>query len=166
VSLDYIDDGLASKDSANSILALEKNWYGPLLTNGSVEGTLLQRQRLQSQEPQLQGNRRWQMCLLRANYDAYVRHRLIHETQLEIEANTILLEAPRLGSAVAMKQAMNVLNHAVTQPVRSELRANIEDLCEKLFHSIGLQTSAPKLIFYTMKAEAPLFQQVAIVKTA
>lgn len=139
----YFNPGV-SKESANSILALEKNWHGPLLTNGAVEGTLLQWRHLQSQEPQLEGNWRWQMCLLRANYDAYVRHRLIHETQLEIEANTILLEASALGSAVAMKQAADVLNRAVTQPVSPELRANIEDLCNKLFQSIGLQTSVPK----------------------
>ncbi len=139
----YFDPG-ASKESTDSILALEKNWQGPLLTNGSVEGTLLQWQRLQSRERQLQANWRWQMCLLRANYDAYIRHRLIHETGLEIEANAILLEAPKLGSATAMKQAMDVLDQAETQPVSPELRTNIDDLCNSLFHSIGLQTSVSR----------------------
>ncbi|MEO6964688.1 MAG: hypothetical protein ABI076_02170, partial [Acidobacteriaceae bacterium] len=36
-----------SKDSTNAIFALETNWRGPLLTNGSVEGTLVQWQHLQ-----------------------------------------------------------------------------------------------------------------------
>ena len=35
------------------------------------------------------------MCLLRANYDAYVRRRLIRETGLESEANRIW---PRAGT--------------------------------------------------------------------
>lgn len=134
----------ASKQAADSILALEKNWHGPLLTNGVVEGTLFEWQCLQKREPQLGGNWRWQMCLLRANYDAYIRHRLIHETQLEIEADAILLEAPSLGSGMAMTRATEVLNLVVTKPISSHLRSNIEDLCDKLFHSIGLQTSVPK----------------------
>jgi hypothetical protein len=43
-----------------------------------------------------------------------------------------------------MTQAMGMLNRATTQPVSSELRARIVELCEKLFHSIGLQTSVEK----------------------
>ena len=133
-----------SDESADGIFALEKNWHGPLLTNGAVEGTLLQWQLLQKRAPQLEGNWRWQMCLLRANYDAYIRHRLIHETRLEIKANTILANAPKLGSGMAMAQAMEVLNLAVKKPVSPDLRARIYDLCDKLFHSIGLQTSVAK----------------------
>lgn len=137
-------DPAVSKESADGIFALEKNWHGPLLTNGAVEGTLLQWQNLEKQTPQLEENWRWQMCLLRANYDAYIRHRLIHETELENKANTILANGPRLGSAMAMTQAMDVLNLAVKQPVSPDLCARIHDLCDKLFHSIGLQTSVPK----------------------
>lgn len=133
-----------SKQSADSIFALEKNWQGALMTNGAVEGTLLQWQRLQAQAPGLEKNWRWQMCLLRTNYDAYIRHRLMHETGLELEANAIMLKAPKLGSEAAMAQAMAVLNRAVTRPVSPDLRARIEALCARLFHSIGLQTSVPK----------------------
>jgi hypothetical protein len=43
-----------------------------------------------------------------------------------------------------MAEAMGVLNRAVNQPVSPELRARIVDLCEKLFHSIGLQTSVDR----------------------
>lgn len=133
-----------SKDSASAIFALETNWRGPLLTNGSVEGTLMQWQRLQRRAPLLEKNWRWQMCLLRADYDAYLRHRFINETQLEIEANALLADASKLGSNAAMTQATSVLNLAVKHPVSTDLRARIFDLCDKLFHSIGLQTSVPK----------------------
>ena len=42
-------DPAVSKESADGIFALEKNWHGPLLTNGAVEGTLLQWQNLEKQ---------------------------------------------------------------------------------------------------------------------
>lgn len=137
--------------AADAILALEKNWRGPLVDNGAVEGTLLAWQRLEKLAPQLEQNWRWQMCVLRANYDAYIRRRLIHETALETEANAILAEAEKRGSDRAMAAAAEVLNRAITKPVSPELRARIVELCEKLFHSIGLQTSVEK--YYASGAE-------------
>ena len=43
-----------------------------------------------------------------------------------------------------MTAAMRVLNRAVDQPASPDLRARIADLCERLFRSIGLQTSVAK----------------------
>jgi hypothetical protein len=56
-----------AQDAADSILALEKNWHGPLAQNGGVEATLLNWQQLEKAAPELQSNWRWQMCLLGAN---------------------------------------------------------------------------------------------------
>ena len=132
-------------------LHLKRNWHGPLLTNGTVEGTLLQWQQLEKRAPALEQNWRWQMCLLRANYDAYIRHRLIDETKLEIQANNIMADAPKLGSAMAMTQAMDVLNLAVKKPVSTDLRARMYTLCDELFHSIGFHTSVAK--YYAINEE-------------
>jgi len=129
-------------EAADAILALERNWHGPLVDNGAVEGTLLAWRGLERKAPQLAGNWRWQMCLLRANYDAYVRRRLIRETGLESDANRIMAGAE--DPEEAMTAAMKVLNRVVDQPESPELRARILDLCEALFRSIGLQTSVPK----------------------
>lgn len=133
-----------AEDAADSILALEKNWQGPLADNGAVEGTLLGWRELERKAPQLAGDWRWQMCLLRANYDAYIRRRLIHETKLELEANAIMALVEDTNADAAMAQAMKVLNAAVVQPPSPELRARIEDLCERLYRSVGLQTSVGK----------------------
>lgn len=133
-----------SQDAADGILALEKNWHGPLVHNGGVEATLLAWQQLEKAAPELENNWRWQMCLLRANYDAYIRSRLIYETNLETEANRIMVNSESEGSEKAIAEATTVINRAVDRPVRSDLRNRIYDLCEKLFHSIGLQTSVPK----------------------
>ncbi len=129
-------------ESADAILALETNWRGPLVDNGSVEGTLLAWQHLEDQAPQLETNWRWQMCLLRANYDAYVRRRQFNEQRLESEANAVLLKSTNPDEAIG--QATEILNRVVAKPESPQLRTRIEDLCEKLFLSIGLQTSVKK----------------------
>jgi hypothetical protein len=140
----YLSPGIA-EDAADSILALETNWRGPVVDNGSVEATLSRWRQLEKRAPQLESNWRWQMCLLRAYYDAYVRHRLINETDLEEKANAILAEAEKHGGAdKAMAAATGVLNRALNDPVSPDLRTRIVNLCDELFHSIGLQTSVQK----------------------
>jgi hypothetical protein len=133
-----------AEEASDGILALERNWRGPLLHNGGVETTLLFWRNLEQKAPQLASNWRWQMCLLRANYDAYVRRRLLQDTQLEAQANSILLLADRLGPDAAMSSATRILREAVEQPAGADLRARIVELCDLLFHSIGLQTSVAK----------------------
>lgn len=134
----------ASGHIADAILALEKNWHGPLIDNGAVEATFLEWRQLAKALPNLESNWRWQMCLLRANYDAYIRRRLINETRLESEANATLANSQKLGAERAVAEATDVLNRAVTQPISVEVRRRISQLCAKLFHSIGLQTSVKK----------------------
>jgi hypothetical protein len=140
-----------AEHAADGILALENNWHGPLNDHGSVEGTLLKWRQLEKEAPQLESNWRWQLCLLRANYDAYIRSRLIYETKLESDANAILADSPRLSAENAMAAASQILNRAVDHTVRPELRKRIFELCDELFHSIGLQTSVPK--YYAIAEE-------------
>jgi len=127
--------------AADCILALEKNWEGPLATNGGVDATLALWQQLDAKAPGLAGNWRWQLCLVRAYYDAYTRHRLLYERRLEQEANAVLAEAAHLGSGAALEAATAILARAETEPCRPDLRKRIDDLCAALFTSIGLQTS-------------------------
>lgn len=132
-----------AEQAADGILALEKNWEGPLAENGSVDATLTLWQRLERDAPELRGNWRWQLCLLRAYYDAYDRHRLIYESELECEANQVLVGATRRGADAAMEAALAVLQRATSAPVKKEWRARIVQLCEELFQSVKLQTSVP-----------------------
>ncbi|MBI4892680.1 MAG: hypothetical protein HY821_18795 [Acidobacteria bacterium] len=133
-----------AEEAADLILALERNWNGSLVANGSVESTLRHWNDLEKRSPQLAGNWRWQMCLLRANYDAYVRRRLIQDTELEEKANTILAQVQKLGSEKAISAATATLNEAVDDPAGPELRARIIELCARLYQSIWLQTSVAK----------------------
>ena len=137
-------DSNVAPDAADGIFALERNWRGVLRTNGAVEGTLMQWQQLEKRAPNLADNWRWQMLLLRANYDAYDRRRLIYESKLEDDANAILADAGRRGADAAMKDAAAVLHQAVDHPAAPGLRAHIVDLCARLYQSIGLQSSVEK----------------------
>ncbi len=130
--------------AADGILALERNWIGSLRDNGGVEASLALWEGLERRAPQLSGNWRWQMCVVRAVYDAYTRHRLIYEAALEEEANGRLAGAGALGALEAMDAASAALRLAESDPVRPDLRRRIGDLCDDLFRTIGLQTSVPR----------------------
>lgn len=133
-----------ANDATDGIFALERNWRGVLRHNASVEGTLTHWQELETRAPQLATNWRWQMNLLRANYDAYVRRRLLHEEALEDKANRVLAQADTLGANKVMARAGRILNRATSEQRSPELRQRIAELCGTLFGSIGLQTSVAK----------------------
>jgi hypothetical protein len=84
------------------------------------------------------------MCQVRADYDAYIRARLLNESHLEDEAMVGLSDAPSVGAEKAMARSLKILRRAETQPVRPELRSRIETRCETLFRLIGLQSSVLK----------------------
>ena len=130
---------------AQGLLALERNWSGPLAGNAGVETTLKQFQEMErTATPALRLNWRFQQALYRAYYDATVRDRLNHETALEANACEALRLAPRLGAAAAMTKAASLLESAVTDPVSLDRRARVFELGEALFQSVRMQLSKPK----------------------
>jgi hypothetical protein len=130
---------------AQGLLALERNWRGPLLTNDGVMTTLQQlRDMEKSAEPSTLRNWRFQQALYRANYDAYQHCRLIEETAQETAAMKALATAPTVGSAKAIDNAEAVLDRADVSPHASALAARINELAEALFQSIGMQLSVAK----------------------
>ncbi len=130
---------------AQALLALERNWQGPLLTNTGVPVTLRQLQAMEREAaPQDRRNWRFQQALYRAHYDAHVRGRLVYETALEEQALHLLRDAERLGSLAALAEAERVLDRAVTHPVATDWRARVFELAEALFQSIRMQLSVPR----------------------
>jgi hypothetical protein len=130
---------------ADGLLALERNWEGPLLTNESVFETLRLFQGMEKNAtPQELLNWRFQQGLYRAYYDAYIRHRLIFETQLEQQAKDVLKTAGEIGSLAAIERAEAILEKAVTEKVAADLRARVFELAEALFQSIRMQLSVEK----------------------
>jgi hypothetical protein len=141
----YIGPGSGDVDGfAQGLLALEQNWRGPLLTNTCVETTLEQFRDLERRaKPDVLQNWRFQQALYRAYYDAYVRSRLIYETDLEQQSLSRLRVAGEIGSMTAMDQAESILERALSRPTAVELRARILALAEALFQSIHMQLSVP-----------------------
>jgi len=130
---------------AQGILALEGNWQGRLLSNRLVEVTLKQWQDLEKQvPPETKQKYRFQMCLLRAYYDAYIRERLIQETALEYQAREVLRNAAKMGSKKAMKQAETILNQKWEKSVAQDYKIRCEEIADYLYKTIGSQTSVEK----------------------
>jgi hypothetical protein len=139
----YIGDRYAD-DFAQGLLALERNWQGPLLTNAGVYVTLEQFQSMEkSASPDVMKNWRFQQALYRAYYDAYVRARLIHERELEERAMDQLRLAGKTGALAAMAEAETILDSAETR-VATDWRSRVFELADALFASIKMQTSVSR----------------------
>jgi hypothetical protein len=134
------EDGIAQ-----GLLALERDWRGPLLANSGVDDTLRQYQAMErAATPQMLRNWRFQQELYRAYYDGYVRQRFTYETGLEQQALARLSEASRIGSSLALDDADRILCSALDKPVAQNLRARVFELGEALYQSIGMQLSVDK----------------------
>jgi hypothetical protein len=130
---------------AQGLLALERNWRGPLLTNSAVDVTLEQFQEMErNATPQLKLNWRFQQALYRAHYDAYLRARLTDETGRERRAMERLATARPSGSLPALAAAESALAVDPLNRAGSALRARVFELAEALFQSVRMQLSVPR----------------------
>jgi hypothetical protein len=121
----------------DAILSLERNWRGPLTTNGGIEATLRLWRELDTDHPELQGSWRWQSLLLRAYSDAYTRDRLIYEEKLEARSYAALTNVLEIGADASVARAERELLRAIEEPVRPELSQRIHELTYELIRSIG-----------------------------
>ncbi len=139
ISSDFADD------IAQGILALERNWAGKLISNPNVEVTLQQwttMEKVVSEEVKI--NYRFQMCLLLAYYNAYVKERLLFEKNLERQAREILRQAENIGSKAAMQQAADILCQAREKPVARHYYNRCWEIADYLYEKIGSQTSVQR----------------------
>jgi hypothetical protein len=129
---------------AQGLLALERNWGGPLAANASVYTTLEQFQAMErAAAPRDLLNWRFQQALYRAYYDAHVRSRLLHETAVEERALERLRAIRRGESRQAIAEAERILGEAQTRPA-PEWRLRVYTLAEALFQSIRQQLSVER----------------------
>ncbi|MEA3477336.1 MAG: hypothetical protein U9R60_04090, partial [Bacteroidota bacterium] len=133
-----------AEEAATGIFALEQNWAGPLPGNKVIGETLALWKKLETENPQLAGNWRWQQLVMRAYYDAYIQERLSYEKSLEAEAYEILAKATTIGADEAMQEALICLQKADKEFVAQDLKQEVVQYGEDLFKSVGAQTSVPK----------------------
>jgi len=141
----YFISARHAESFSQGLFGLERNWRGPLARNESVLPTL---ERFRSIErdasSQELANWRFQQALYRANYDAYVRERLIRETAIEEKAIEILTHAETVGAAQTMNEAERILAEADSLRKGSSERQRAFELAEALFQSVRMQLSVPK----------------------
>lgn len=159
-------DGLAQ-----GLLSLERNWRGPLLTNEHVYVTLRQFQTMEvSASPPDLLKWRFQQALYRAYYDAYVRRRLLYETEIENQVVSKLEEIRRVGVrpdpldidpgdprrrtsqldiSTILLEAEAIAEKGLSASVSEDWRSRILELGEALYQSIRMQLSVERY-----KAEA------------
>ena len=126
---------------------MEKNWEGPLAVNRQVDVTLEQWRELEGILPaSARESYRFQMGLLRAYYDAYVKRRLIRETELESRAlNLLRTDAGRQRRAGRhATRPSSALPKRKPNPSRPIIKQKCERLADSLFEKIGSQTSASR----------------------
>ena len=129
---------------AQGLLALERNWQGPLAANTSVYTTLEQFQAMErAAAPSDLLNWRFQQALYRAYYDAHVRSRLLHETAIEERALARLRSARAGESRQAIAEATRILDEARERP-SPDWRLRVYTLAEALFQSIRAQLSVSR----------------------
>jgi len=132
-----------AQKAADGIFALEQNWTGPVMGNEVIGETLSLWKKLETENPRLAENWRWQQLVMRAYYDAYIQERLAYEKCLETEAYEILANAKTLGADEAMKEALIHLQKAENELVGQDLKQKIVQYGKDLFKSVGAQTSVP-----------------------
>lgn len=135
----FVSDRL-SEGVAQGLIALERNWRGPLATNTGVEVTLAQfRQMERTALPGELQNWRFQQALYRAYYDAFLRDRLLAETAQQDQAMEVLRQAKRIGSLAAIDEAKAILSQGNLKPAGGDRRTRVNELAEALFQSIHMQ---------------------------
>ena len=138
-------DAAVTETAAQGIMDLEANLKGSLLTNEKVEQTLRQWQHLENNaSPELIKNFRFQMCLLRAYYDAYIQRRLIREKALEAQAEEVLENATQETVSLAIIQAKMILEKTTEESAGQALKEKCMVLADSLFSSIGAQLTIEK----------------------
>ncbi|MBI5095752.1 MAG: hypothetical protein HZB26_25370 [Candidatus Hydrogenedentes bacterium] len=134
--------GDALGDAAASGLAdFERNWTGPLLTNKTVPETYAKWHKLEqaADTKSSSSNWRFQLALLRATYDEYVRRRLIEDTAREQKCMDALSKASEPGIAAALASARAALSAPDGDTQIAVMRARLVELGRAIFDSIGMQ---------------------------
>ena len=140
----FIDRALAP-EIADGLMALEENLNGPLAENPFIEDTYY---KWKSMETKIDGyalnNYRFEMPLLRANFDYYQKNRVIREQQLEKEALEILTACRETGPDTAINKARDLLDKSRSVKILPDISEKINSLADILFEHIGAQLTVTR----------------------
>lgn len=123
--------GADTKKAVNGILGLEKNWEGDPAENPHIETTLGFFEAMLCENPELNENARFLMCLFRAKCDMLVKSRRVTELEL-IKKAKYFIKNHRFADAE------NILKTPLDEKYNI-LREEISEIGKKLFEKVGLQ---------------------------
>lgn len=128
-------------DVAAGLWMLEQNWQGLASENAGIDSTLDHWLAIEARAgDELKENWRFQLYLLRALCDAYVRARVLAETAQEEELYARLRESGDGALVEEFMVGVEKLQNDVPR-VRGDLRIRIEELSIAMLKSIGMQFS-------------------------
>ncbi|MBL8025073.1 MAG: hypothetical protein JNL74_01610 [Fibrobacteres bacterium] len=138
----FIGSDAATKIS-DGFISLEHNWEGDAVSNNSIENTLSHWKKLENELPDTSvSSYRFQMGLMRAYTDCWIRRRLLHETDAEKKALELLTQKGK--SETTIQRVRDLLIQQVHDNELSEMRAYIDVIGEKIFRSVQAQISVAK----------------------
>jgi hypothetical protein len=144
----FVFDGTAggvalANSFAQSVMALEKQWIGPVTSHvQDIEQTLSDMQTVYAQVP-VRARLNWRLhsALFRAVFDSYVCRRLLYEQALQTRALQQLAEYAHSGPVSALRAANQTLSLAVSEPIATDALAQLWREGEALWQSIHLKLS-------------------------
>lgn len=138
ISSEYADD------ITQAIMLLEENWEGPILVNPNITRTNMIWNSIENKLTDAKDNYRLKLCLLRASYDAYIKRRLIYETEMEEQVLDILQKNLDDNLAIGVKESLKIIDDTKNSIVGQDLRIKCYKLSDELFELIGAQFSVKK----------------------
>ena len=128
--------GAPVQSVVDAIFGLEQNWIGSPETNPQIDYTLSLWLELGRQTPALYKNWRYMQGLFRASCDAYIRKRMLFES----DACKAAVSAIKIGDLQSARYCLN----QDYPPEISELRHNITEIADRLNTLIGMQLSVDR----------------------
>jgi len=130
------------KDVAEGLWMLQESMTGNFLKNENVPKALAKWREIgEKASPAVRESWRYEMYLMRALFDQYVREHYKAEIEYEKAAYEALASAPRAGAEKAIARAKLAFAQADSDSIQEELREEMEAIAYHMFQTIGQQFS-------------------------
>ncbi len=140
----FIDPSLED-ELTRAFMALEENWdcEAPIAENDAVDRTYALWTDIDaSASDATRGNYRYQLGLMRALADYYIRHKQMYDDRLEAQCREVLARAGELTADAAMRRANAILNRGVDEPWDPHLRHRLQRLADSLHENCGIKLTS------------------------
>ena len=142
----FIDPALED-ELTRALMGLEENWdcEAPIEENEAVGRTCALWRDIDARASDaVRRNFRYQMGLMRALADEYIRGKRRYDARLEGECKEALARAEEWGADEAMRRAKAILNRGIDEPHDPQLRARLQRMADELHRSCGIKLTTAR----------------------